>query len=146
MNKILVGLDASPRESIVLRAAREMAEKLGAKLLLLRAITLPVELPPAALSDTPDHLRGLLEEDARDHLRELAESLPSSLVAGTRVVLDSPWHALCETAREEKADLVVIGSHGYTGIDRLIGTTAAKVVNHADGSVLVVRTAPQGGK
>ena len=38
-------------------------------------------------------------------------------------------------------DLIVIGSHGYSGIDRLIGTTAAKVVNHAKQSVLVVRAA-----
>ena len=40
----------------------------------------------------------------------------------------------------ENVDLIVIGSHGYGGIDRVIGTTAAKVVNHADRSVLVVRS------
>jgi nucleotide-binding universal stress UspA family protein len=38
-------------------------------------------------------------------------------------------------------DLIVIGSHGYDALDRLLGTTAAKVVNHADRSVLVVRAA-----
>ena len=35
--------------------------------------------------------------------------------------------------------LIVIGSHGYGGIDHLLGTTAARVVNHADRPVLVVR-------
>jgi nucleotide-binding universal stress UspA family protein len=34
---------------------------------------------------------------------------------------------------------VVLGSHGYSGFDRILGTTAAKVVNHCDRSVLVVR-------
>lgn len=35
---------------------------------------------------------------------------------------------------------IVIGSHGHGGIDRVLGTTAAKLVNHADRNVLVVRT------
>ena len=37
-------------------------------------------------------------------------------------------------------DLIVIGSHGFGTIDRILGTTAAKVVNHAERNVLVVRT------
>jgi nucleotide-binding universal stress UspA family protein len=37
------------------------------------------------------------------------------------------------------AALVIIGSHGYGGLDRVIGTTAARVVNHADRTVVVVR-------
>jgi universal stress protein F len=50
-----------------------------------------------------------------------------------------PWQAVCEMARTLEAELVVIGSHGYFGFDRLLGTTAGKVVNHAHCSVLVVR-------
>jgi len=46
---------------------------------------------------------------------------------------------ICRTARELDADLIVIGSHGYGGIDRVLATTAARVVNHADRSVLVAR-------
>jgi universal stress protein F len=42
-------------------------------------------------------------------------------------------------AAENDVDMIVIGSHGYHGLDRVLGTTAAKVVNHADRSVLVVR-------
>jgi nucleotide-binding universal stress UspA family protein len=41
-------------------------------------------------------------------------------------------------------DLIVIGSHGYGALDHVLGTTAAKVVNHADRSVLVVR--PKGSR
>ena len=48
--------------------------------------------------------------------------------------------AICSAAREHDVDLIVIGSHGYGILDRLLGTTAAKVVNHADRSVLVVRS------
>jgi nucleotide-binding universal stress UspA family protein len=41
--------------------------------------------------------------------------------------------------------LIVIGSHGFSGIDRLLGTTAGRVVNHADRSVIVVRDTPHSG-
>jgi universal stress protein F len=53
----------------------------------------------------------------------------------------TPWDGICRAGREEAADLIAIGSHGYGGLDRLLGTTAAKVVNHADRNVLVVRMA-----
>ncbi len=52
----------------------------------------------------------------------------------------APWDGICRAAREHDADMIVIGSHGYGALDRLLGTTAAKVVNHADRNVLVVRT------
>jgi hypothetical protein len=48
-----------------------------------------------------------------------------------------PWHVICDAARDEGAALVVIGSHGYRGIDRLLGTTASKVVDYAKQSVLL---------
>ena len=51
----------------------------------------------------------------------------------------SPWSAICAAAREHDADLIVLGAHGYDAVDHILGTTAAKVVNHADRSVLVVK-------
>jgi len=65
--------------------------------------------------------------------------VPAEVLGGTEVKIGVPWETICEAAREKQADLVVIGSHGYRGLDRLLGTTAAKVVNHAHCSVLVVR-------
>ncbi|HZS42135.1 MAG TPA: universal stress protein [Polyangia bacterium] len=141
MKRILVGVDGSKQERDVLGAARNLAEKNGAQLILLRVVTIPIELPPRALAVSPDAVGPMLSESAGKHVKELAAELPPSLGADARVALGSPWNAICDTAREENVDLIVIGSHGYGGIDRLIGTTAAKVVNHADCSVLVVRPA-----
>jgi nucleotide-binding universal stress UspA family protein len=56
--------------------------------------------------------------------------------------LATPWDGICRAAIELDADLIVLGSHGYGALDRVLGTTAAKVVNHADRSVLVVRSKP----
>jgi nucleotide-binding universal stress UspA family protein len=139
MKRILVGLDGSPRATGVLDAAVRLARATSAKLVLFRAVGLPVEVPVVALSIAPDELAAVLEREARQALESLAGTLPADLVAGTKVALGTPWEAICAAARREEADLVVIGSHGYGGADRLLGTTAAKVVNHADRAVLVVR-------
>ena len=139
MKRILVGLDGSPQESVVLTSALDLAERLSAKLLLFRAVPLPVEIPSSALGVSPGALGDLLVEQARTQLAAAAAKVPPSLLEATLVELGSPWRAICDAAKKHAADLVVIGSHGYGGLDRVLGTTAAKVVNHADHSVLVVR-------
>ena len=141
MKTILVGLDGSPRSAEVLDAAQRLARATSARLSLFRAVGVPVDVPRIAWSVAPDQLERVLEDEARAALEALARQVPVELVAGTSVALGTPWDAICTAARREDADLIVIGSHGYGGVDRVLGTTAAKVVNHADRSVLVVRAA-----
>jgi nucleotide-binding universal stress UspA family protein len=107
---------------------------------LFRAVGIPLGLPPEAYAMSPDSLEELLEREAKRYLETEAASVPSELLEGVRVHAGTPWRSICAQAHELGADLIVIGSHGYQGLDRLIGTTAAKVVNHAECSVLVVRT------
>jgi nucleotide-binding universal stress UspA family protein len=139
MKRILVGLDGSPRSPAVLDAAITLARAQGARLLLLRAVGLPPDVPKDFWKTSDQSLSDVLEERARHYLGEEAARVPPELLEGAATHVGAPWQAICEVAREKGADLVVIGSHGYAGVDRLIGTTAAKVVNHAPCSVLVVR-------
>jgi nucleotide-binding universal stress UspA family protein len=139
MKTILVGLDGSPRAKSVLATAIALARAQGARLILLRGVGLPPEVPRDFWQSTDDSLMDVLLKHARSDIDEQAAKVPSDLLDRTEVVMGSPWAAICETALKDKADLIVIGSHGYSGIDHLLGTTAAKVVNHARCSVLVVR-------
>jgi nucleotide-binding universal stress UspA family protein len=143
MHRILVGLDASPRSKGVLDAALDLAQRTGSRLILMRAVGIPVEIPPEAYVLPPSSLEDLLRNEAQRYIDKEAERVPKELLGGTKVAVGTPWQAICTAAQEENVDLVMIGSHGYHGLDRLIGTTAAKVVNHADRSVLVVRDAPR---
>ena len=68
-----------------------------------------------------------------------AKDLPKGLRVTSVVRTGVAWHVVCAVAAEVNANLIVIGSHGYAGFDRILGTTAERVVNHADRSVLVVR-------
>jgi universal stress protein F len=142
MKRILVALDASPRAPAVLASARRLAELTGARLVLFRAINLPSELPREILEDGPLVLEDVLRRDAQAALSYLAHDLPPGVVEATITELAIPWDGIVRAAVTHDADLIVVGSHGFRGLDHLLGTTAAKVVNHADRDVLVVRARP----
>jgi universal stress protein F len=141
MKRILVGIDDSPRTPEVLATARLLAEKLDGKLILVHAIGLPPGVPPEYYTFPPDRLPELLERDARKVLEKWAAQVPPERVESLRARVGTAWNLLCSIAHDEKVDLIIIGSHGYGGIDRVLGTTASRVVNHADCSVMVVRPA-----
>jgi nucleotide-binding universal stress UspA family protein len=139
MKRILVALDASPRAPKVLAAAGRLAELASASLVLYRAIGIPPELPADLFRVTDRSLEQILRANAVNDLQQLAKAIPEARVETIATALATPWDGICRAAREYAADLVVIGSHGYSTIDRVLGTTAAKVVNHIDRNVMVVR-------
>lgn len=139
MKRILVAVDASPRAPTVLAAAARLAELTGAKLVVFRAIGIPPELPSEVLARSDLRLEDVLARNASSDLEQLARGVPAAQIEELVTAFATPWDGICRAAREHAADLIVIGSHGYHGLDRILGTTASKVVNHADRNVLVVR-------
>jgi nucleotide-binding universal stress UspA family protein len=135
----LVAVDNSVRAPEVLARACALAQSSRAKLILLRAIGLPADLPVEAYAMSPDDVIGVLEQGAEGDLAALAKAIPKDVTFETLVEVGAPWQTICDVGRRVGADLIVIGSHGYSGLDKLLGTTASRVVNHADRSVLVVR-------
>jgi universal stress protein F len=142
VRRILVGLDGSPREPLVLAAAQDLALKYDAKLLLMRVVGVPPEIPQEAWQNPNCSVKECLEKVAREGLsrcaRQLCEAMQSRYAL--EVVVGTPWQALCMCSQAHEIDLIVIGSHGYGGLDRILGTTAARVVDHALCSVFVVRS------
>jgi nucleotide-binding universal stress UspA family protein len=141
-HKLLVALDASDRAEGVFRTAVGLAEPLGATLHLLRVVTVPPEFPPAGHVSRVDLLPAYLAQQAALHLREFAQQTPHLQVETSVVQSSEPWRAIIDEADRSSADLIVVGSHGYHGIDHLLGTTAGKVANLARRNVLVVHQTP----
>ena len=140
MKRILVALDGSPRAPGVLAAAARLAKTSDAKLVLFRAIGIPPEIPREVFVEPELRIEDILRRQARDDLEKLAADIAPELVEQILTELGTAWDSITRVAKRVDADLVVVGSHGYGGLDRLLGTTAAKVVNHIDRNVLVVRT------
>jgi nucleotide-binding universal stress UspA family protein len=139
MKRILVGLDGSERSPGVLATARRIADAQGATIVLVRGVGLPPDVPQDFWKTTDEPLLEVLRHRSKAYLDDMAAGIPAAQLDRCEVLIGAPWQVLCDAAHRFEVDLIVVGSHGYAGLDRLLGTTAAKVVNHADCSVLVVR-------
>lgn len=139
MKRILVALDSSTRAPGVLAAAATLAEQANTTLVVFRAVGIPPDMPHDLLRVTDQRLEDILLNNANADLKRMTQGIPPARIEKVVATFATPWDGICRTARELGADLIVIGSHGFGGLDRLLGTTAAKVVNHADRNVLVVR-------
>lgn len=135
---ILVALDGSQREHAVFAAATTLAARFAAQLHVCRAVTIPVGIPEAAMAMASGGLEQALVDDAERAIamRVATADLP---VAGTHVRIGQPADVVLGLATELGAELVVIGAHGYGAIERMMGTTASKIVHRATCSVLVTR-------
>ncbi len=140
--RVLVALDSSSRTEGVFDAASEIAGRFAARLHPLRVVSIPPEFPAAAAGSLADPLSTFLANSALEALRHFEGRNPEVDLQEPIVRTGEAWRVILEVADELDADLIVIGSHGYKGIDRLLGTTAANVVNRARRNVLVVHTPP----
>lgn len=137
IRSILVALDETTRAPHVFATATALARQLAAEVFIVRVLWVPAELPPAAHVH-PDGLEGKVEHVARDELHALMATVPGVMFGPPIVVEGNPWRQILRIGNDLDVDLIVIGSHGYHGVDRLLGTVAARVVNHAHRNVLVV--------
>jgi universal stress protein A len=146
IQKILVPVDFSEHSREAIRYACDLAERYGAALTLLHVLQLP---PPPAGPDGAllfeaqsfDALREPLEQQ----LRLLAQELTArGSTADSRLALGRPASEIVRVAAEGGYDLVVMGTHGRTGLGRaLLGSVAERVVRRARCPVLTVRTTPR---
>ena len=140
MKRILVGLDGSERAPHVLDAALRLAELTDSTLIAYRAIGVAPDMPLEVLELTDARLEDILRSNAHAQLEQLTANVPRERLEKIAVELATPWDGICAAARKYDVDLIVIGSHGYQGLDRILGTNAGKVANHADRNLLIVRT------
>ena len=136
---LLVPTDFSPPAHQAMTYALELARKVGAKLSLLHVIEVPVYAIEVAL---PRHE---LEQEAR---RGLAHMLPEAAAADvdvTRLVaLGVPYEQILQMATAEQVDLIVMATHGRTGLWHLaLGSVAERVVRLARCPVLTIRSPGQ---
>ena len=142
--RILAAIDDSERAPGVFDAAAALAQQFGATLYLVQAITVAPEFPAAAASSRADPLPAHLTRMALAQLSELSKRAPGLPRTAPQIAVGQPWRVILETAQDLGIDLIVLGSHGFHGWDRVLGTTAGKVANLADRNVLIVHERRRG--
>ena len=138
---ILVPTDFSPQATAALEAATDLTRRFESKLTLLHVYGAPgLIMPEGFVASGPAELRSLLDaiDKSLKALRVSAEA-PGRTVE-TQALQGTPAHDICEFARAHGHDLIVMGTHGRTGLSRfLLGSVAERVVREAPCPVLVVR-------
>jgi nucleotide-binding universal stress UspA family protein len=146
MSEIIVGVDLSPASEHAAQHAAALAARGGHTLLIALATSAPDLAAPVDHAMWPafevyaDRARRLLERD-RGELAALAARLAGTGVPIETLVVDGQADdVLPELAQQRKATMLVVGSHGRTGLRRaVLGSVAERVVRHAHVPVYVAR-------
>ena len=144
LSAILVGCDLSEGSDLALARAIGIAKQHQAKLYLVHAQS---DEPSTTTEEDNEVVRQLGEVSAAlraEEARQIAVRFDRVQVSGLAVEIKTrigpPGEVLAELAVELAADLIVVGTHGRTGISRfLIGSVATATIRHASCDVLVVR-------
>lgn len=139
LKRIVVPIDFSETSAQALPYAAALAEQFGAEIILLHVIewvAIPSELgsAPSAITEAD---KGSV---AKDLLRLRQEALGEDVPGRTIVRAGAPFQEITRAAKEMGADMIILTTRGHTGLQNvLLGSTAERVVRHAECPVLVVR-------
>jgi len=142
--RILVAVDGSRPSSEALRTALTLAKERRATVRILHVADV---LPPATVNGAyidVDMYRDSALASGRDIMRRAQARARAAKVPVTSAIVETLVHdvsdAILADARRSRADLIVLGTHGRTGLARLfLGSVAEGVVRHASGAVLLIR-------
>lgn len=139
IKNILVPTDFSKASKKALKYAEELARQFNARITILHVVepmpTADFGAYPIALSQDQ-----LLKEMKRTLDLFSRRKVAKNLLKETKISVGRPFQEITDAARNLKVDLIVIATHGYTGLKHaFLGSTAERVVRHAPCPVLTVR-------
>jgi len=137
-NKVIVAVDLSDETDKVLSRALELVGSQAGKLVLTHVVEpVPAVWGMESYAVDPINLQQQILDNAATRLEELG-SKHGIDSANAHAVLGSPAPEIRNLAKNEKADAIVIGSHGNSGWKLMLGSTANKLLHGATCDVLTV--------
>jgi universal stress protein A len=148
--RILVPTDFSAPSDAALEYAKVLAGQFGASLHVLHVVDELCAMPPVAseayIAASPD-LAARVFEDAKDRLSHRVTAIERTRYRATsEIVTGATARSIVTYAGERRMDLIVMGTHGRSGLDHLLmGSVAERVIRHAPCPVMTVRHYPDEG-
>jgi nucleotide-binding universal stress UspA family protein len=140
LNHLLVPVDFSANSTKAIEAAMGLAKPVGARVILLHVLE-PIIIPYGESLPIEPPSDVVRREGAEGEMERLRGLYGSDGTVDTLVLSGSAWDTICETADQRHVDLIVLTSHGHTGLRRLLlGSTAERIVRHAHCPVLVLKS------
>jgi nucleotide-binding universal stress UspA family protein len=135
--RILVATDGSPHSNTAVQKAVDFAHSCGGKLTAVSVVDVLPEMyaeAPALIDDLTKKAKGYVEE-----VKRMAEA--SGVETQTYVREGESYRTIIDLAEQDNAGLIVMGSHGRTGLKRLLmGSVTEKVIGLAHCPVLVAKS------
>lgn len=144
IRRILVPVDYSAHSRIALQYAAALAERLGAALEVVHVWDRPSYVPEGLTVGPPGQsksLADLIRDNADQEMGTFlaASSLPAGVQIERQLIGGEPAKAIIHHVETTRPDLVVLGSHGRTGVQHLLlGSVAEKIVRASVAPVLTV--------
>ena len=142
IDKVLFPTDFSEAADKAFESALFLAGTHKAELMLLHVVDqLHGFTHYEILALTPMEIVEKLVKHAHEKLQEMVDRARQEGVMASETVREGKtWAVICDAAKEDNADVIVMGSQGRTGLSHaLIGSVAETVVRHADCPVMVIR-------
>ncbi|MDI6804675.1 MAG: universal stress protein [Bacteroidota bacterium] len=143
LKKILVPIDFSDFSKNALKYAVPFAKQFGAEIILVYVVEPTIYPADFSFGQVGfPSMEAEIYKRGKTELDKLAEKEIQGIVqARTRVETGKPFVEINRVAKEEEVDLIIIATHGHTGVEHIIfGSTAEKVVRKAPCPVLSIRT------
>lgn len=142
--KILVATDGSKYSMSAATEAVGIAKRCGASLYIISVVPSETASPFDIVHSEMQH-EMIAQKEFHDGEKNINDLLVIARQEGVKaeglVIEGRSYESIVENAREKRVDLIVMGSHGRTGFERLLmGSVTERVVGNADCSVLIVKT------
>jgi nucleotide-binding universal stress UspA family protein len=143
---LLVPVDFSETSEAALKYAVSLAQRLGARLVVMHAYELPVYGFPDGALVASTEIATRVMSGAQAGLDALVDRYRNGTRVDTVLRQGVPWEEVRAVAEEVGADIIVIGTHGRQGLARaLIGSVAEKIIRTSTRPVLTIHS-PHNGK
>jgi len=140
LKRVLVPVDFSEMSRKALLYAVSFAEQFDAEIVLLHVVE-PLPAPPEVVYLETGAIYTEVRKGAEKQLSVWRNAAAAAASVTTKIRTGVAYREIVEAAKDAKADLIVLGTHGRTGLAHLfMGSTAERVVREATCPVLVVRS------
>lgn len=141
MKRILVPTDFSEHAEDALKVAAQIAKKNDSEIIILHMLELPHQTNDAILGGASIPETMLFMKKANEMLDQVSSKPYLDGISVTEIVkMDKPIHGITQVSTDYEVDLIIMGSHGSSGIEELlIGSNTEKVVRNSEIPVLVIK-------
>ncbi len=139
MKKILIAIDDGPTSEKVASNGLQLAQQLNAEIALLSVVDDTNLMTDGGV--TPGELAGIIKNDYKKYQKMLIDKVFKNNKVWTFVEKGTPHETILKVAEEWDADIIVLGTHGRTGLSHfLMGSIAEKVTRNSTKPLFIVPT------